>query len=159
MGNLDYFFIQKWTDESYTIYCCLRGKGFKKKHHHSKMMENLRNFPTEVAGRAIRLHRWRLGCFNTKKLEIFLSPLVVFSFFFRAGHNRRRTKMRDENHHGQQGPPLVTVALTAYCLVWAHTLLSSNLLLHISFLRSKQLAHPAFHFYYYLLFSLQHDWE
>jgi hypothetical protein len=45
------------------------------------MMENLRNFPTEVAGRAIRLHWWRLGCFNTKKLEIFLSPLVVFSFF------------------------------------------------------------------------------
>ena len=73
------------------------------------MMENLRNFPTEVAGRAIRLHRWRLGCFNTKKLEIFLSLLVVFSFFFRAGHNRRRTEMRDENHHGQQGPPLVTV--------------------------------------------------
>lgn len=44
------------------------------------MMENLRNIPTEVAGRAIRLHGGGSAVSTQRDSKSFLSSLVVFSF-------------------------------------------------------------------------------
>lgn len=133
-----FFSISKWSDASKTG-CRVKGKGGnsgkkidrkkkrKKKKHHSKMMENLRNIPTEVSGRAIRdLHgggsavsTQRDLSWKSYSLSSFFGGLVFIVFRWCCGHNRwKNKKIRDENHHGQQHRGLSLMVISTIQWHW-----------------------------------------
>lgn len=132
-----FFSISKWSDASKTG-CRVKGKGGdsgKKKRQKDKKKKTPPleddGEPEKHSDRSCRtsdkrLARWRLGCFNTKRLELeILFPIVFFwglvfiVFLWCCGHNRwKNKKIRDENHHGQQHRGLSLMVISTIQWHW-----------------------------------------
>ncbi len=159
--NVWVFSISKWSDASKTG-CRVKGKGLWKKDTPPPLEDD--GEPEKHSDRSCRTSdktsRWRHGCFNTKRLEIFpivffgLFGLQFFFFFFFwcwSQQVKEQKEMRIITDSSSRAPlPWLqwhwqsVSGLCAPSYSPAYIFKNSNLLLHIfSFLGNEQLAHPA----------------